>query len=747
MGRKRKPKGERPRERRDAVDNSTATMLGNTRSRLPVRHILRDVGVGILICVVFFACVEGALRMARVCEKDRPTDPFVGFACIKPLFIRDGDNVGTAEDRLKYFNEARFAADKPADEFRVFVFGGSTTYGRPFDGRTAFPRWLEELLRASLPDRHFEVINAGGISYASYRIVPLVQEALQYEPDLFVVYTGHNEFLERRTYATLFEQGRALITVRAILEEFHTYRALERLLRPLVARKDVTAEEGANGGRDRAVSPSQPIPGKTVLEEEVTAVLDRSAGLDLYHRDETFARGVARHFGHNLRSMIALSRSADVPIILVRPASNLKDFSPFKSQCGEDVEPADRETIESLLADATELIRLQQYDDARKTLEEAIRADPLYAQSHFLMGKALIGLDRTNEAAESFIKAKDLDVCPLRCMSPLLIKMDVVAREEKPLYVDMGDVVRERMAAVGDETKIPGNECFLDHVHPDIRTHQLLAEKLLATITANGLIGTGKKLNERERKTIYRSVMDGLDPRFFAEKDLNLAKVMKWAGKDEQALAALVRAEKVLDDNPEVHKIMGSLLLDAGRTEQAVTAYEKAADLSGLDPPMVFALATAYGRAGLRSKAEETYDGLVRAKAKIPEAYSNLALMHMAEGRIDEALAVLEVGLEVNGPRSAPAAAYGLALAISGKPEAGIPWMKKALAAEAGNPEYLYNLAGMLALTGRTNEALRSLAEAVRNGYSNGEKLASDEVFVGLRSEPEFKRLVQKLTR
>ena len=48
-----------------------------------------------------------------------------------------------------------------------------------------------------------EVINAGGICYASYRLLDLVDECLNYEPDLIIVMCGHNEFLEPRHYGNL----------------------------------------------------------------------------------------------------------------------------------------------------------------------------------------------------------------------------------------------------------------------------------------------------------------------------------------------------------------------------------------------------------------------------------------------------------------------------------------------------------------------------------------------------------------
>ena len=83
--------------------------------------------------------------------------------------------------------------------------GGSTTYGRPFDDATSFCGWLRELLPVADPSRQWELINAGGISYASYRVAALMEELADYQPDVFIVYSGQNEFLERRTYSGIIE--------------------------------------------------------------------------------------------------------------------------------------------------------------------------------------------------------------------------------------------------------------------------------------------------------------------------------------------------------------------------------------------------------------------------------------------------------------------------------------------------------------------------------------------------------------
>ena len=41
-------------------------------------------------------------------------------------------------------------------------------------------------------------------------LATLMEELVTYEPDLFIIYSGHNELLERRTYAGLIEEPQAI---------------------------------------------------------------------------------------------------------------------------------------------------------------------------------------------------------------------------------------------------------------------------------------------------------------------------------------------------------------------------------------------------------------------------------------------------------------------------------------------------------------------------------------------------------
>ena len=117
-------------------------------------------------------------------------------------------------------------------------------------------------------DREWDVVNAGGISYASYRVAGVMEELTRYQPDLFVVYTGHNEFLEERSYARLRDVPGPIKSIMSLLARTRTWEALRNLL-----------------GGPRGVE-SEGMSSRAILPAEVKAKLDHSAGPASYERDE-----------------------------------------------------------------------------------------------------------------------------------------------------------------------------------------------------------------------------------------------------------------------------------------------------------------------------------------------------------------------------------------------------------------------------------------------------------------------------
>ena len=117
--------------------------------------------------------------------------PAAGY--LEPPLLKERDNYVVPSTNLSSFINP-FSFTKTTEKKRVFCFGGSTTLGVPFEKEQhkTFPGQLQELLSAA--GEEVEVINLGGASFGSDHVLALGIEALQYEPDFFVVYSGNNEF-------------------------------------------------------------------------------------------------------------------------------------------------------------------------------------------------------------------------------------------------------------------------------------------------------------------------------------------------------------------------------------------------------------------------------------------------------------------------------------------------------------------------------------------------------------------------
>ena len=234
----------------------------------------KNIAFGLAVTLGIFFVVEGILWISGVEPLFKRSDPYVGFTSYSPLFVEkstpDGEQVfANANNKMNWFNYQQFPVHKASGVTRVFCLGGSTTYGRPYDDRTSFCGWLREFLPAVDPGRQWEVINAGGISYASYRVVNLMETLVGYEPDLFVIYTGHNEFLEKRTYDRVLNTPEFMRDLTSLTLRLRPYSLLSEIV---YGKKDV-------------------------LATEVDAVLDNSVGPEDYHRDNAMRDAVLEHFG------------------------------------------------------------------------------------------------------------------------------------------------------------------------------------------------------------------------------------------------------------------------------------------------------------------------------------------------------------------------------------------------------------------------------------------------------------------
>jgi len=501
--------------------------------------------LSLVAIALFFGFLEGVLAIVGV----RPTlldkDPFVGFVSNVPLFIPEMNSDGrqiltTAANKLSNFNHQQFYKKKPAGAYRIFCLGGSTTYGRPYNDTTSFAGWLRELLPRADPSRRWEVINAGGVSYASYRVARLMKELALYEPDLFIIYSGHNEFLEQRSYGALRDTPGVVKSTAALLARTRTWTAMSLLIK----RMNISSSPKPND--------------RFVLTREVDTQLEKY-GPDIYERDDNLRDKILMHYRLSLKRMVDIAKSVDAKIIFVTPASNLKDFSPFKSQHTYGLGKSDRLLVQNLLAEGLESIRESSWSEALQKLDEAVQIDPRFAELHYRRGKVLFALGQHQEAKVAFGRARYEDVCPLRAMSPMRETLVEVSRETGSPLVDFVDLLEQRLYAEQGH-RILGEEYFLDHVHPTIEVNRMLALWLIEAMSEEGILEPVDTWGEQAIAEVSSQIEARLDPELSTLSLVNLAKVLTWAGKIEDASPLASQALASGSEDPWIIQEAASIL-------------------------------------------------------------------------------------------------------------------------------------------------------------------------------------------
>lgn len=492
-----------------------------------------------VVAAAFFIGLEAVLSLVGVRPAAVSEDPLVGFSGTLPLFVPDESSstaahMVTAPNKLGLFNRQQFANPKPKGTFRVFCLGGSTCYGHPYDDRTSFAGWLRELLPCVDDSRRWEVINAGGVSYASYREAALVEELGQYEPDLFILFTGHNEFLEERTYGDLRTLPSAVKDASGLLARTRTYTALRQLL-----------------------APRPPAVTRTMLPAEVDAVLDHSVGPSAYHRNEPLKRQIVEHFEFNLRRIAGLARAAGADVLFITPVSNLKDCSPFKSEHRAGQSASQREQWSEHFQRGRSMQATGDLPAALSEWDACLAIDDQYAEVHYRRGQCLFALDRFDEARTAFVRARDEDICPLRAITPLV---EAVRRAAVGADVPLIDFEQRLMRHCQQQFQqaIPGRELFLDHVHPTIEVNGLVARAVLEELLKRGTVHADASWHNRCWTAVSEKVESQLTPEDRAVGQRMIAKVFSWAGKLEEAGPAALAALKVLPEDRESLFIAGA---------------------------------------------------------------------------------------------------------------------------------------------------------------------------------------------
>ena len=372
-----------------------------------------------------------------------------------------------------------FTKSKSDNTYRIFCLGGSTMAGFPFDYQVPFPLQLKYLLRAAYPNYHFEVINFGLSAINSFSIVDLLPEILDKQPDLILIYMGHNEFYGAYGSASTFSLGQNGDWIRFYLQ-FKKSRIVQLIKRTLLW----LAKENKKN------------PKEINLMEQVIA--DKSV---IYHSQKY--TNTLKNFEENLQIILKGCKTKNVPVILSNLVSNVKDLEPFSSPFSDKLFPDQILELEENLAWGDSLYRQRLYRESLSCYKTAYSMDTTAAINWYKMGRVLSALEDSTESWRFLNGAKDRDAVRFRASEDL---NRIISREIKAYNVNQVNMVQifRNHSAQG----LVGSNLICDHLHPNPEGYYLMAKGFFEVINERNLLEGGNSAFVPQSKPYHVTDLD-----------------------------------------------------------------------------------------------------------------------------------------------------------------------------------------------------------------------------------------------
>lgn len=202
-----------------------------------------------------------------------------------------------------------FDREKKPNTFRVFVLGESSTAGYPYDLKAAFSGEVKRRLMIAYPNNRIEVVNFGIAAINSYTLYDLLDGFIEQQPDLFLIYTGHNEYYGALGVGSSESIGNQRWLVRTVIE-------LERFRTVQLIRQFITSI---------MMLGQQPSDSRKTLMESMVKEQLIPLGSDLY------TSGI-NQFTENMELILSTIKASGVPVIVSNLTSNLSGQKPFISE-------------------------------------------------------------------------------------------------------------------------------------------------------------------------------------------------------------------------------------------------------------------------------------------------------------------------------------------------------------------------------------------------------------------------------
>jgi tetratricopeptide (TPR) repeat protein len=356
----------------------------------------------------------------------------------------------------------RIAARKAPHTVRIVVLGESAAQGVPVPS-FAFAPQLRAQLRSRYPGKEFEVIDTGIVAINSHVVYQIAREMARFEPDAFLVYMGNNEVVGPYGPGCAYlSRMPPLWVIRAsvFVRSTRTGQLLGSLMARISPRRGRAAEWG----------------GMSMFVDNAVA------------GDDPRLSAVYRNFAANLQGIVRAASGAGARTLLCTVVANLKDCPPLLSLHRPGLSPADLASWKAAFEEGRLAWRLGEAGRARAPLLEALRIDPQFADTSFMLGSLDLRDGETEAARRRFVDAAHWDALRFR-PDPRINEVIRGVAAEGDGGVSLVDAALAMGSDPSSTAPMSGREILFEHVHFDWEGNYRLA-RMMARSCAAALLGS-----------------------------------------------------------------------------------------------------------------------------------------------------------------------------------------------------------------------------------------------------------------
>ncbi len=502
----------------------------------------------------------------------------------------------------------RLSEHKKPGAIRIVILGSSAAMGDP-EASFSIARLLEARLRSAYPDKAFEVVNAAITAINSHVVRGIADDcARDLQPDLFIVYEGHNEVIGPfgpTGVFTGFLRSERAVRIAIWLKSTRTGQLIASLARP-------SSSPEKWGGMEMFLA--QKIPS-----------------------DDPRLDTVRAHFAANLRAIAASADHAGATTLLCTTLANQRDFAPFLSLHRPDLTATQLAEWEKYYAIANEAALLKHTGRAEAAYRAAFEIDDRYAELSFRLARLLLPTGQHADVPALLQRALDLDALRFRADSSLnaiIRTLPASLPESRVRIVDL----TSPLAAPARQGPYIGNSHLYEHVHLTfLGTHSVVEELFPAVVSelqARELLSSGPvnlpfdygELRRRLAFTAYEQALIFAElqnryqrPPFTAQSDhalrlettaKQLASAQALLARPDATTALRASYDYAIASAPEdwiLHRNTGMMLLARGEPAAALPYLEKAAAFIDDDIDTLLALANAHKTLGHPADADRLF--------------------------------------------------------------------------------------------------------------------------------------------